>query len=146
MLTSFHHTGIVVSDLERMVRFYTDDLGLAIVNEIDSIAPPEGDHTGVSGAERTLVFLGFEGGHQIELVHYRQPAARPGHLDKHQLGAMHVCFNVVDLAGLHQTLSDKGVRFVSEPKFSQTPDGKQVGIVYAQDPEGNWLEFIQWSD
>ena len=41
MVTGFNHTGIVVDDLERMVRFYCDDLGLAELNRIESNAPPE---------------------------------------------------------------------------------------------------------
>lgn len=143
MVSSFNHTGIVVRDVQKMVTFYTDVLGLKKLREIDSVAPPGGDHTGVPGARRKLVFVGFgDGGHQIELVHYIDPPSPVGHLDKHQFGATHVCFNVADLARLHRELSAKGVRFVTEPKFRDTPNGR-VGIVYARDPEGNWLEFIQ---
>ena len=99
MVSGFNHTGIVVRDVQKMVTFYTDVLGLKKLREIDSVAPPTGDHTGVPGARRKLVFVGF-------------------------------------------VLSGKGVRFVTEPKFRDTPNGR-VGIVYARDPEGNWLEFIQ---
>lgn len=144
MVTGMHHTGIVVRDLAAMVRFYTEDIGLDLLLELDSVAPPGGDHTGVPGAKRKLVFVGTANGHQIELVHYVDPPASDGHLDKHQYGAMHVCFNVDDITATHAQLSAKGVRFVSEPKFSETPEKGQIGIVYAQDPEGNWIEFIQW--
>ena len=142
MVSSFNHTGIVVQDVGRMVAFYTETLGLKKLREIDSVAPPTGDHTGVPGAKRKLVFVGFPAGHQIELVHYIAPPSPKGHLDKHQFGATHVCFNVTDLNGLHRSLSQKGVRFVTPPKFRDTPNGT-IGICYAQDPEGNWLEFIQ---
>jgi catechol 2,3-dioxygenase-like lactoylglutathione lyase family enzyme len=144
LITGFHHTGIVVRDLDRMVRFYTEDLGLELLLELDSVAPPGGDHTGVPGAKRKLVFVGKDGGHQIELVHYLEPAASDGYLDKHQFGAMHVCFNVDDVQQAYETLREKGVRFATEPKFSETPEKGRIGIVYCQDPEGNWLEFIQW--
>ena len=142
MVTGFHHTGIVVHDLDRMIEFYTRELGLEVLRRIESIAPPEGDHTGVPGARRTLVFVGFERDHQIELVHYIEPPASDGYLDKHQLGASHVCFRVEDLRRTHADLSARGVRFVTEPKFHDV-DGKSVGVIYAQDPEGNWLEFIE---
>ena len=56
MIEGFHHTGIVVRDLEEMVRFYTRVLGLQILRRIDSVAPPEGDHTGIPGARRQLAF------------------------------------------------------------------------------------------
>ena len=52
MIHGFHHTGLVVNDLDQMVHFYTQELGLQLLKEIDSIAPPEGDHTGVPAARR----------------------------------------------------------------------------------------------
>jgi hypothetical protein len=35
------------------------------------------------------------------------------------------------------------VRFVTDPIFRELPGGGRFGICYAQDPEGNYLEFIQ---
>lgn len=141
MITGFHHTGIVVQDLPAMVRFYTEELGLDVLKRLESSAGEGGDHTGVPGAVRTLVFVGFEGGHQIELIHYHTPPASSGHLDKHQLGASHVCFLVDDLEKTHSDLSSRGVEFVTEPKF-KVVNGKTIGVIYLRDPEGNWLELI----
>ena len=74
MITGFNHSGFVVKDIEAMVRFYRDTLGLAVMREVDSVAPPEGDHTGIPGAHRTLVFVGKpEGEHALELVHFIDP-------------------------------------------------------------------------
>jgi extradiol dioxygenase family protein len=145
VIAGFHHTGIVVQDLAKMVRFYTEDLGLKLLLELESNAPPDGDHTGILAARRKLVFVGFDSGHQIELVHYLQPPAHQGHLDKHQLGCMHVCFSVDDVQSLYSTLSAKGVRFATTPKYRRATDQQRIGVVYAQDPEGNWLEFVQWN-
>ena len=39
MIKGFNHSGFVVRDLEKMVSFYRDDLGLEIEKEIDSKAP-----------------------------------------------------------------------------------------------------------
>ena len=140
MINGFHHTGIVVKDLDKMVRFYTEDVGLDLLLELDSIAPPDGDHTGFPGARRKLVFVGFEQDHRIELIQYHDPPSPEGHLERHQLGSMHVCFRVDDVWGLHQSLGARGVRFVTEPKFREV-NGKRLGVVYARDPEGNLLEF-----
>jgi catechol 2,3-dioxygenase-like lactoylglutathione lyase family enzyme len=157
MLTGFHHTGIVVRNLELCVQFYAEVLGLKVLAELDSIAPPEGNHTGIPGARRKLVFLGFESegstsGHQIELVHYIDPPAADTPIDKHQLGAMHVCFEVADLEEAYQQLVRKGVSFATEPKYSISSPGPadsgasvKVGVIYGQDPEGNWFELIQWN-
>jgi catechol 2,3-dioxygenase-like lactoylglutathione lyase family enzyme len=145
MVTGIHHTGVVVSDLQLVQQFYTEVLGLRVLGEIDSVAPPEGNHTGISGARRKLVFLAackeLES-HLVELVQYVEPPAAEGHLGKHQLGASHLCFIVDDLQMEHERLLAAGVRFETEPKFSEGPGGR-IGIVYARDPEGNWLEFIE---
>jgi catechol 2,3-dioxygenase-like lactoylglutathione lyase family enzyme len=108
-------------------------------------APPEGNHTGIPNAHRTLVFIGAPTGeHQLELVHYIDPPSPDGERpERNQLGAAHVCFNVEDLPALYAKLTALGVRFVTPPKMQTRPDGRQSGICYAQDPEGNWLEFIQ---
>jgi glyoxylase I family protein len=144
MVTSFNHSGVVVEDLDAVLGFYVGLLGLEVVRELDSIAPPTGDHTGIPGARRKLVFVGVPGrDHLLELVHYFDPPSPDGHLERYQLGAAHVCFNVEGLEKLHADLSSSGVPFVTPPIFRETPDGGRAGVCYAQDPEGNWVEFIE---
>ena len=146
MIRGFHHTGLVVDDLEAMVEFYKDSFGLRVLLEFDSVAPPDGNHTGIPNSRRRLVFLGLEDQtHQLELVKYLDPPAKSGHLDKIQLGAMHICFNVDDIAATYQNLQPD-VRFVTEPKWSRSAAGDKIGVVYGQDPEGNWFELIQWGE
>ena len=143
MVIGFNHSGIVINDLQTTISFYRDSLGLEVTREIDSFAPPEGDHTGIPGARRKLVFMGHPNSeHVLELVHFIEPASPEGHLDRHQLGASHVCFNVEKLDELHERLTKQGVRFLTKPKYRDA-DGIRTGICYAQDPEGNWLEFIE---
>ncbi len=145
MITGFNHTGFVVDDLDGMVRFYRDTLGLTVIRERDSQAPSSGDHTGIPGAHRYLVFVGKpEGEHLLELVHYIDPPSPERAAPvRNQLGSAHVAFNVQDLAGVHQQLSNAGVRFVTPPIEQTTPDGRRSKVCYGQDPEGNWLEFIE---
>ena len=144
-IIGFNHSGLVVRDIEKMVAYYRDVLGLAVRREIDSVAPPHGDHTGIPGAHRTLVFVGKpEGEHALELVHYIQPPS-PGehHPAQNIVGAEHICFNVDNLKELYEQLTARGVHFVTPPIFRETPEGLIMGICYSQDPEGNWVEFIQ---
>lgn len=129
-----------------MLQFYCNFLGMSVIREVESVAPLTGDHTGIPGAKRKLVFVGIPGdNHMLELVHYVEPLSPDGHLDRHQLGSAHVCFNVKDLSTLYRRLSAKGVRFVTPPIFRNDPLGEKLGICYLHDPEGNLLEFIQRS-
>ena len=140
----FLHTGLVVRDLALMRDFYTKVLGLSVLNELDSIAPAGGDHTGFPDARRKLVFLGYGEGHQLELVKYLEPESPEAGCDRHERGSMHVCFQVDNLQQRYEELSEAGVSFLTEPKFNTTDDGQTVGVVYFQDPEENWLEFVEY--
>ena len=146
---NFLHTGLVVRDLAVMRDFYIDVLGLRLHKEIDSMAPVSGDHTGFPNARRKLVFLGFEDsetqdGHQLELVKYFEPESPEAGADRHERGSMHVCFQVDNLQQRYLVLSAKRIHFLTEPKFNTDDDGQTVGVVYFQDPEGNWLEFVEY--
>ena len=146
MVTGFNHSGFVVNDLEDMIAFYRDIIGLEVEKEIDSVAPPHGDHTGIPGARRKLIFMGkSEEKHSLELVHFIKPPSPEGHLQRNQLGSAHICFDVEDLSSLYSQLKKKGVHFVTSPKFATSTDGITRGVCYANDPEGNWLEFIETS-
>ncbi len=145
MVTGFNHSGFVVMDIDKMVEFYRDALGLTVMREVNSVAPPEGDHTGIPGARRTLVFVGkADSEHVLELVQFDHPPSPESERPRNNhLGAAHVCFNVDDLEKLHRELTARGIEFVTPPKFRELPDGGRHGICYARDPEGNYLEFIQ---
>jgi catechol 2,3-dioxygenase-like lactoylglutathione lyase family enzyme len=85
--------------------------------------------------------------HLLELVYYiNPPSPVASQLDRHQVNASHLCFNVQDINDVYNDLSGKGVRFLTPPKFLDREGGSRVGICYAQDPEGNWLEFIEEID
>ena len=123
MVLGFNHSGFVVQDIDKMVSFYRDDLGLTVDREVDSKAPLEGDHTGIPGAHRTLVFVGKGGEHALELVYYIYPESPEGHLERNQLGAAHVCFNVEDIEQLYEDLKSKGVHFTPPPIMKTNPYG-----------------------
>ena len=143
MVIGFDHIGIVVKDLDAIVSFYRDKLGLKAIREVNSVASPEGNHTGIPGASRKIVFMGMPGSdHFLELVHFINPPSPEGHLTNHQLGASHVCLAVDDIEGVYKRLSAAGVQFVTPPRYSPTPEGARIGICYALDPEGNYVELI----
>jgi len=141
-IKNWSHVGIVVDDLEMMTDFYVNTIGLERLHEIDARPQPDGDHTGVPNVHRTLRFVGIPGDHEIELIYFIDPPATDGHVDVHKFGSTHICWDVEDLASVYEELKDK-MEFVTEPKWRTRPDGSTVGLIYGQDPEGNWLEFTQ---
>ena len=145
MITGFNHSGFIVKDMDRMLGFYRDMLGLEVVVDVES-TPEQGGHTGLPNARRRIVRVGSTGSsHLLELTYFREPLSAEGHVGQHHLGSAHVAMDVADLTELHERLSAQGVPFVTGPVFRTNPDGSRVGICFAQDPEGNWLEFVEES-
>ena len=143
MVTGFNHSGFIVKDMDTMLGFYRDTLGLDVVVDVMS-EPHQGGHTGLPNARRHIVRVGKQGSeHLLELTYFIEPPSDEGHVGQHHLGSAHVALDVDDLTQLHESLTSKGVKFVTPPVFRTTPDGTRVGICFAQDPEGNWLEFVE---
>lgn len=139
MITGFYHTGFVVRDLDAMILFYSDVLGLSLERRAELTGELASRVTGFADAYVRVAFLGKAGdSHQLELVQYVTPSGQERHGSKNDAGATHLCFKVDNLDVAHAELSDRGVRFESPPV--------QIGSLkacLAQDPEGNWLEFVE---
>src|SRR3954453_19186643 len=109
-----HHTGLVVSDLDRSIDFYHDVLGLQFYNEPTPwfSGPELAKGVGVPGAELRQVTFWVGEQSTVELLEYRNPpqtATSP--IPNNQLGAAHVCFRVDDVWAKKAELEAKGVVF-----------------------------------
>ena len=138
-----NHTGLSVSNMDRSLEFYRDTLGLEI--ERDSIL--EGDFlaqfTGLPESRVHIVYLGNgDGRHSVELVEFLNPIAPPQ--EHNLLGSSHLGFFVDDLDQFYTELSSKGIRFLSPPILRPDTTYPMVRkLCLAQDPDGNWLEFME---
>jgi lactoylglutathione lyase len=92
------HLGLCVTDLDRSLRFWCDDLGfekaetLDVGNEFGASLEVEGDVAVTSQFIRS-------GAWAIELLHYRSPGTfgKPS-MRRNQVGLTHLSFTVTDLA------------------------------------------------
>jgi catechol 2,3-dioxygenase-like lactoylglutathione lyase family enzyme len=140
-----HHTGIIVSDLERSIDFYHGILGLEFANEPSTVFddPELGPKVGVPGAALRQVTL-KAGDHQVELLEYTAP---PSPIDEpvpqNALGAHHVGFLVDDIDAKVRELQHKGVEFLGD--VSAVDEGVLAGWrwVYFRDPDGITLELVE---
>ena len=144
MLKSFYHTGFVVEDLERSVAFYADVLGMRIATRMDRQGETINQILGFPNAHIKGAFLDKEEGHQLELIQYISPTGGRARFERNDLGASHLAFFVEDLDRFYAETSQKGLRF-NNPPASQFDDQGRVSMkaCYAQDPDGNWLEFVE---
>jgi catechol 2,3-dioxygenase-like lactoylglutathione lyase family enzyme len=148
------HVNIVVEDIERAVRFYSEVLGLKRGFEktlegawIDKV-------TGVPGAKALCVFMESPRGEdespktRIELLQFLAPvsAAFPENSRPNTRGIRHLAFNVDNLDALILRLREWDVEIVSEPvevPFAVGNLGRKR-LFYFYDPEGNLLEAASY--
>jgi predicted enzyme related to lactoylglutathione lyase len=59
-------------------------------------------------------------------------------------GLIYISFLVADLEGVVKRLKENGVKLVSGDQKIEVRPG--VFVVYALDPEGNYVEFLEYPD
>ena len=138
------HVNIVVSDLERSLRFY-ELLGLRRGFEVHLEGDWIDEVTGLKGARARCVFLeGADGSARVELLQYESPkgeSLKANSLPQTQ-GLRHVAFTTDDLDGMVARLREAGVRLVSDPvtvPFAVGSMGRKR-LCYFHDPDGTLLE------
>jgi glyoxylase I family protein len=141
MLLNTRHAGIVVHDLERMLHFWRDVMGLQVVIDFWE----EGDFIdtvqGLSGVRLHMIKLRAPDGSMIELLKDEaHPTPPPESNDLCDRGLRHLAFTVADVETARDTLRREGCTTLSEPVTA--PDGK-ARLFFARDPEGNLMEIVQ---
>lgn len=118
------HTCLNVIDLDRSIRFYTEQIGLKFIRRGE-----------IKQNNAEIAFLEDEGGGAIELTHWRDKKnlAEGDNFD-------HMAFQVEDIQASVDKLKADGVTIAMEP-FSL--DGSLSKIAFIKDPDGNWLELIE---
>ena len=143
MLKSFFHTGFVVKDLEESVAFYTEVLGMRVAARVEREGEFANQLLGIPGAHIKGALVDKGEGHQLELIQYINPPSGPGGIARNDLGAAHLAFFVEDIDKYYAETKDRGLRFNNPPAVLADGHGHvQRKALYAQDPDGNWLEFV----
>ena len=142
----FNHTGIVVQDMEKSLAFYRDLLGLE--EERNQILEGElaDQLVGYKDARLHVIYLSNgDMRHAVELVHYLNPPGDTMHTtDRNTIGGIHIGVIVDDLDAFYEDMTARGIRFVNKPFLRENAEYPWARkACYLQDPEGNWLEFIE---
>lgn len=142
-MRQLRHTGIFVSNLEKMKEFYcnTFDMNVAVHDtEVgDYIANLYGMKE--TSIQVELYKLVTEDGCMIELLKIKPYTDKDEHSGQvFNIGCMHIAFTVTDVEEIYNKLVEKGLRFYSEPLLSR--DGMHK-VCFCRDLEGNFLELVQ---
>jgi len=143
MILETRHMGINVRDMDRMLHFWRDIMGLTV--EIDRWA--EGGYIDVlqnlEGVKVHIVKLSAPDGSLIELlmdVAHPTPLPDPEHNRLCDRGIRHIAFTVADVEASYRILSGEGCEMLGEPIVS--PDN-YAKVFFARDPEGNLIEIVE---
>lgn len=142
MIGPIHHYGIVVSDLDRSIRFYRDVLGFELERRFEADPDAFGELLGVGRTRAELAFL--DGGTaKVELEAHEGSDVRVADVaDPTDVGRPHLCLEVEDIEAVYREHVDD-VDFVTPP--GRASDSGAV-IVYLRDPDGNLIELIEFGD
>ncbi len=144
MILATRHTGIVVQDLEKSLRFWRDFMGMEVVIDFREEGEFIDTVQRLEGVRLRMVKLRAADGTMIQLL--KDDAHSPngrGHEELCDYGIRHIAFTVPDIDHSWRVLRDANCDVLSEPVTS--PDGK-AKLFFARDPEGNYLEIVQVID
>ncbi len=140
-MIAVRHAGVVVSDLQRALRFYCGTLGFQVVREMDEHGEFIDAILGIKDARLRTVKLQGAGTAQLELLEFREPAAQPADgRPLNRVGPTHVALQVDAIDALHARLAAEGTPFTTAPRLS--PDGR-ARVTFCRDPDGTWLELVE---
>lgn len=122
MITGIEHTGIMVSDMEKSLSFYTEILGLELL-----------DRFGHTSVPVELAFLGLDEKVLVELISgYTGEITNEGKVH-------HLAFSVTNIEEKFEKLQEKGVP-LKDKEITELPNGKYF-FFYGPDEES--LEFFE---
>ncbi|WP_058367503.1 VOC family protein [Haloparvum sedimenti] len=136
MNSSAHHVGVTVSNLDRAVAFYRDELGLDVLSEFSVGGEGFADAVDVPGASAEFAHLDA-GDVRLELVAYGPSGEPRGDSALNRPGATHVGLSVPDVDAAYDELSE-AVETLSEPRTTESG----TRICFLRDPDGNLVELL----
>jgi catechol 2,3-dioxygenase-like lactoylglutathione lyase family enzyme len=140
------HIGIGIRNMDTMKAFYH---GLLEFKDIFG-EMPEGDHEQIHGLLRMCPTIHSAmqinqkcGGIAVAMFKHVYPVPRPirKHMRYGDIGITKVSIAVADLNHFHKEFKDK-LNFCSEIHTTTIPGWGNHSFLYARDPEGNFIEFI----
>jgi catechol 2,3-dioxygenase-like lactoylglutathione lyase family enzyme len=141
-----HHAGIVVSDLDRAIDFYTGVLGLQLMNEPS--APASGARMdrlwNLEGVRVHAGVLLRAGTGAIELHEFEAPEwTGPTPVPSHAIGAQHVAFQCADIAAEKAAIESRGGVFLTDVHAVESGPFAGLTTAFLLDPDGIRIEFVE---
>jgi len=140
-IMNIRHTGIVVSDIDRSIDFYTKLLGFSIKKDMVESGEYIDNFSDLKDAKVRTVKMSLDSGDMVELLCYESHPEQPDMSRPiTRIGCSHIALTVDDLDDTYQRLLESGVVFNSPPQLS--PDGF-AKVTFCKDPDGSLIEVVE---
>jgi len=143
-MTAPMEVAISVNDMDKMLKFYTGVLGLKTFAD-NEVPPDMTTRIGQTPHGLRVVRLLTPNGEMVRLIQVGKPPV-PGEVPRYifeRQGLVYVSFIVSDLETVLKRLREYNVKLVGGDRKIEVRPG--VFVVYALDPEGNYVEFLEYS-
>lgn len=131
MALRLRYFGIRVKDIEESVRFYSEVLGMKVIEPVTSAPPTRGK----------VATLQSAGSHQILELNWYEPGSRFGTPYANGEDLDHIAFDCDDLPSTVEELRRNGAEVLIRPKEIGAEAGWNEAFV--KDPNGIWIELLQ---
>jgi lactoylglutathione lyase len=137
--------GIVCMDIERMLAFYTEVLGLTFVSDAEATAEMSTEF-GTSPNGFRIIRLQTPYGERIKLVQPKKFPPQPSQVPQWVFEGQGIAYITFVVADVHEAAA-RLEKFKVEV-MSKGPVNIRKGIIaiFAKDPEGNFVEFVEYAD
>ncbi|MBU0683449.1 MAG: VOC family protein [Candidatus Omnitrophota bacterium] len=151
MIKTINHINIVVANLERSVKFYTDVLGFKEVKRAKLQGEWIEKIVGLKNVSADVAYVvPPSGALRIELLEYSSPKGENVDINSlaNTVGLRHIAFQVEGIYDFVVRLKEKNVKFISSPvkvpgSTIQHDEGYKI-LCYFLDPDGAILELAEY--
>jgi len=137
--------GIVCIDMDGMLTFYTEVLGLKFVSDAEATAEMSTEF-GTSPNGFRIVRLQTPYGERIKLVQPKKTVLEPSPVPDWVFEGQGIAYITFVIADVHEVAAR--LQKYQVPVMSKGPIEIRKGItaIFAKDPEGNFVEFVQYAN
>ena len=134
----FRHVGIVVNDLNKMIWFYQDLIGLEIIYDKIEEGRFLNHILNSNNKSPRIIKLGRNNKTIVELLYFGDCEINKKNLFDN--GYTHFALTIDDSNYLYDKFIKNGLSVINTPTIS---DEKTVKVFFGMDPENNIIEFVE---
>ena len=139
-MTNIRHTGIVVTDIDKSIEFYSQYFGFKTQKDLIESGEYIDNFCSMKGVEVRTVKMSLENGDMIELLDFVSHPEDNHDKKINHIGCTHIALTVDDLDSLYNRMKNDGVFFNCEP---QSPPDGMAKATFCKDPDGTFIELVE---